>query len=40
VSSKASLEFKAAARVTFQSFGWWAGRESNPHSFRYGFTDR
>src|SRR5207302_6536872 len=19
---------------------WWAGRESNPHSFRYGFTDR
>jgi hypothetical protein len=19
---------------------WWAGRESNPHSFRGGFTDR
>ena len=21
-------------------FGWWAGRESNPQSFRGGFTDR
>src|SRR5919197_6504534 len=24
----------------FKKPGWWAGRESNPQSFRGGFTDR